>query len=547
MREPLTLHESSGRTVFIIAAFAFLIGAGVRLANFQNEPITDELYHLLAAESWAEDGSLDIADGEYIRASLFTKFVGVVHTARDGDIDSIRVACIVIGALLVAVVAWWTTLHAGIISGATAGLLLAILPSAIFLSQYIRFYGLHALVFFLLAWCVWDFHGSTGLLRRAVLLGLAIILALVGLHLQVTTIVGIAGLALWLMLVNHRAILNALPTPKHRWIVGASIVATLLVLAIAMRGTLEVLLDTYFASALWNSSDTPLYYFSLYRESFGLFWGLAPAAFLLALVARPAPALFCTCIFVVAFVIQSLGGMRSERFMFYALPFFFIVWGIAADVAGRAAVGWLREELPKFSFFTQRPSLTRSLSCAGILAIGCFALVMAPFVETSVKMTLGKRTDPPDYWDRYRTNWGQAAAFLRKVREQHEVVIASQPLHAIYYLGDVDYALNATTLADIAPPGTHAAIDPRTGRLLFDDVATLQAVTRCHRSGAIIIHGPAFGNPTRVDQNVADYFVANFEQLSIPVKTDLLVFRWQGNVVSNSCRLRNNRWVPDGD
>ena len=544
MRTTLIPDGSNPRTAFVIAALVFVFALSIRLAHFENEPITDELYHLLAAESWTEDGSFGIADGEYTRASLFTMLVGVAHGAGDGDVDTIRIVCIVIGSLLVAAVAWWTVSYAGATAGVIAGLLLGILPGAIFLAQYIRFYSLHALIFFLLAWCVWDLNRNFGASRRWLVLASAIVLALLGIHLQVTTLVGMAGLALWLMLDNHRTLSGLLLGARHRWIAASVVLVIVIATTFVLRDTIAALIETYYASALWNSSDTALYYFNLYRHDFGLFWSLAPAAFVIALLARPAPALFCASIFVVAFVVQSLGGMRSERFMFYALPFLFIIWAIAIDAAGRALIDQLRRGLSAFDFFEHREALLRRGSIAVVLTVGLFALATTPFVEPSVKMTLGKASEPPDYWDRYRTNWSQVAPYLIEIVGEDDVVIASQPLHAIYHLGDVDYALNATSLADIASSGTHAALDPRTGRVFFDDVASLESVIGCHRSGTIIIHGPAFGNPTRVNRQVADYIEAHLQPVSMPTTTNLKVFRWQGRDIDTDCRRHGERWIP---
>lgn len=532
------------RTVLVLAVAAFVLALGLRLAHFDNEPITDELYHLIAAESWVENGSFEIADGEYTRASFFTVLVGIAHRASNGNIDTIRIVCITLGALLVAAVTAWTCRYAGAGAAAISGLLLAILPAAIFLSQYIRFYSLHALVFFLVAWSVWELNRAPSPGRRWLFAGLAIALALLGLHLQITTMVGVAGLLLWLLLMNGRSFLALLPGARHRWIAGSVLIALMLLVAFAMRDTISVLIEVYTASALWNSSDTPLFYFTLYRNDFGVLWSLAPAAFLVALIARPAPALLCTCVFVVAFIVQSLGGMRSERFMFYALPFFFIAWGIAIDATGRALTRWLRDSLSDFDLIARHPMLRVSLPVIAALAIAVFALLTTPFFEASAKMTLGRKTQPPEYWDRYRTNWAEVVPFLREIRQQHDVVIASQPLHAIYYLGDVDYVLNATMLADVARPGIRAALDRRTGRVIFDDVASLQAIVRCHDSGSVIIHGPAFGNPTRVAPDVARFIAAHLDEIPVPGKTDMLVYGWQDNGGGRDCELRNGRWNP---
>ena len=80
-----------------VALFAFLL----RYIGMSHEPTWDELYHVLAARSWAENGTFAIADGEYTRAALFTRLIGIVTGWSDGSLDAIRLFCITIGTLLV--------------------------------------------------------------------------------------------------------------------------------------------------------------------------------------------------------------------------------------------------------------------------------------------------------------------------------------------------------------------------------------------------------------------------------------------------------------
>jgi hypothetical protein len=226
--------------------------------------------------------------------------------------------------------------------------------------------------------------------------------------------------------------------------------------------------------------------------------------------------------------------MRSERFMFYAMPWFFAIWGIAASALALA----LKNVLDKYFFgtgwfgaTTLRRKSVPLLSISLVAGIAVFALLTVPAVETFARMTLGKPGNPPEYWDRYKTYWRQSADFLRQETTEIDVVVASQPLQAIYYLGDVNYTLNATTLADIAAPGVHSKMDLRTGRLVFDDTETLRKIVACNSSGAIILHGPAWRNPTRVGNEVSDYIESRLESVPVPGKSDLLLFRWSAATV----------------
>ena len=49
---------------------------------------------------------------------------------------------------------------------------------------------------------------------------------------------------------------------------------------------------------------------------------------LLALAAWPRPASLAACVFAVGFALNSFGGMKGLRYLVYALPFLFALWGM---------------------------------------------------------------------------------------------------------------------------------------------------------------------------------------------------------------------------
>jgi hypothetical protein len=114
-------------------------------------PLYDEMYHMLAAESWRTSGELRILDGEYLRASLFTKMVGLNANICGPSLECARGISVAASVLLVFLVTVFagTAMHPAV--GFVAGLLAALNPAVIAASQYIRFYSLHALVFFVFA------------------------------------------------------------------------------------------------------------------------------------------------------------------------------------------------------------------------------------------------------------------------------------------------------------------------------------------------------------------------------------------------------------
>ena len=524
-------NEIGWKTIAVGASISFVLAFAVRMANFQHPPITDELYHLLAAASWAADGSLAIAEGEYLRASAFTKLIGVIHAMSDGNLDAIRLFGILIGSLLVAAVFAWSRRFVGSVDAVIAATMLALMPGAVFLSQHIRFYSLHSLTFFAVAVGVYSLVlGRVSGVARILIIACLLFLILLGVHLQVTTLIGISGIVLWVFVVKYAAIFDWFRVGRLRLPIFGIAIAGVLAILVLNGSAVSDLLRLYQSSAMWNSGDGPTFYHDFYRNQLGAFWSLAPAAFVIAVLVRPLPAIFCACIFVVAFIVQSFGGMRGERFLFYAMPFFFIIWGIAISAVGRILIRFITDAVEKSGPTFLRAPSARALPTAIVIAIFGFLMISTPAVVMTAKMVTGRPvslTKSPVYWDRYRTDWQGASSFLRDLGAKSQVTIVSQALHSQYYLGGFDYALSATALADVISFGVTDGVDPRTGRPVIDSPDALTSILDCNKSGMVVIHEPAWRNPSRVNSAAADFIESNMKLVEVPDDWGLLVFSWQ--------------------
>ena len=181
-------------------ALLALIALVPRLVHLDHPPQFDELYHVLAARSWAADGTLTLGDGVYERTALFTKLIGLSFRFFDDTLLVARIPSVVAGTAWVILVASWTSSRAGRAAGWVAGLLLGGDPGAIYASQFARFYALHGLFFFAGASGMfnlidqWDARSTAWKAWVAALTAAALLAAL---YLQVTTLIGFLALGAW--------------------------------------------------------------------------------------------------------------------------------------------------------------------------------------------------------------------------------------------------------------------------------------------------------------------------------------------------------------
>ena len=330
---PPTSHARRNAAALLVLGVAAL---GVRAVHLGHTPHYDEFYHILAARAWIERGTLCIhhCRAPYTRALLFTALVAGMFKIAGVSIVAARIPSVIAGACWVVAVAWWTGRAAGRIAGWTAGLLLLIDPGAIYLSQLARFYALHALVFWLgAAWVFLALEPGRERRTRAGYLAAAAAAFLVALHLQITTIIGLAALGVWVVVeLAGGALERVRARQSWRWGAAAAAVAlTAGVLWFALSGHLAHLWYQYQWTNLWtneNSSD-PRFFFLFFRRQYDWLWDLLPIAAAVSLYRAPRAALFLVTVFGIGFVLHSFAGFKAFRVAYYLVPFMLAIWGIA--------------------------------------------------------------------------------------------------------------------------------------------------------------------------------------------------------------------------
>lgn len=508
-----------------------LVALSVRLLYLDHEPIHDELQHLLAGQSWARDGTFAVADGSYTRGALYTALVGIVYGAFDQSVTAVRMMSVILGALWVVAVFLWCRLRVGRGVAWIAALLFCFAPGALFLSQFIRFYALHGLLFWLGAIAVFEVvEYPKSALKTVTLLIAAAAALLVSLHLQPITLIGAVGLGLYAALRFAPTILGRASTDHvlRRWLWAGLLGAIIVAAGAVATGVAQKLLEMYRWAPLWNSSSGPLRYHWMFVAQYPLLWGAIPAACVLVFAKPSRPGMFCAAVFCSALLIHSFAGMKAERFVYYVVPFFFVLSAILLVELG----AFLRPRIDTLlSRLSSPDGGLHSAGSVGLLAlVGLFLLVSNPAIRTTADILRG-RDAPEHHWSRYSTSWGGAKQLLEPIVADASIVVTTQGLHLLYHFDRLDIELSASRLSDLYvgrwDDSKEFMRDPRTGQPVISSSASFSRLRSCFASGAVVIHENAWENRIYVSPAVAETITATTSEVAAARPFGLRVFRWE--------------------
>jgi len=535
--EPVTDQRFPWVSFAMVLSVALLF----RLLQLNHAPHFDEFYHLLAANSLLGDGDMCIAEClyPYDRGAGFTYLVAGAVGLFGSSLVVARLVSVLAGVLLIAGVFWWSWRAAGTTAAWAAALLLGLSPEAIYVSQFIRFYAWHALLIWIggagLFFAVHPTSRPRSILRwRLGLAGLGVLALLGALSLQITTGIAIVGIAAWLLLDPIASWL--VREVRHRpWRVAASAVGVFVVAATAVL----IAFRTDLAADLWSryravnmfevaQAWNTLYYHQLLLETYPTLYSLLPVAFVIALWKRPAAAKYCAGVFGVALVLQSGGGFKGARFLFYAMPFFFAIWGIALATVLPPLVAGARQAMASWLDCGER---SRLAATGGALLLGLVAVSLVgtnSAYVTTIRMATLSDSEFPSHQERYRgrPEWRPAVETIKAISDTADVVVTSASVKALYYLGRSDAELDASHLFTRSGFMPDYSLDWRVGRPVIRSAESMARLLSCHSNGLIVIENHAWARDWGVLPENAEYIAENTEELPLPDGSDLRLFRW---------------------
>jgi len=547
-----------------LAAFA------VRLANLDHTPYVDELNHLMAAASLLSEGApLIVGDYEYTRARLMTWLVAGSYLLFGEGLVPARIPALLAGTALVVAAFLWVRQAAGAWEGWTAGVLLMFAPQAIYHSQLARFYSFQALFMLGVAWVVWVLVREAGwvtaegggggrlgpappsLRRIMTLVGVGVLCVAGALHMQLSSIVGVGAAGTWLLAVVGVAGLRGSGSRKggdrdpgareagaresrsgrrsKPLLAAAGVVAAggLVLLWFQMSGQLSAALAAFGRAGIWaeGQAGNVRYYHNSLLHHYPLLWAPFPAIALVALVRRPALSSLWLAVFGLILGVQSLAAWKADRYIFYALPFFFMVTGLVVGplirrlweevtalgvLVARRLTGWngvLEGARPGDE--PGAPRWARVAAGAVLVPVLLFAGWGNPASSYTGRMVFGSdATWPFEIKYRGEPDWAGVAEDLRDRIAEVEIVISSTELKALYFLGRNDLILSVNYLGreasgELREPFT---MNWKSDTPMIARPETLEAVIECRRSGLILIEdnhwGQGWSNPPELTETI---------------------------------------------
>lgn len=479
-------------------------------------PNSDEIYHLLAARSVMESQTFQIGEGSYDRASLYTRYVALGYSLFGYSLSSAMLATAITFAVLIGSVFFALSGVIGVGTALLCAVLLMLAPHSLEFSTTVRFYMPHAVFFWLGAWL---FYRAIVVQSKAIVYAPLAALALsIAFLLQPTTVIGVISLLTWgVIVLTVEAIKRGV---SLRVLFGLAALGLLAAAIGYFILPLEELWNRYRGAVPWNEGSRIQYYYWVMTEHYNPFWALFPLFAYLAWWRDPRLGGLGVVVFSVCFVLHSFAGMKEDRYLYYAFPFFFVVMAMGLQ----KLYALLVESAPiiheRLRFLS--PNLSSIFAIA--LAVGSLTfLVVANLgyvnsVKSIVSGTI-KREQPR--WDLLAKEHGDELA-------ASSVLMTNSSNHAIYVFERVPIAIGYNRLFTGSEGMNEFSRDYRTGAILISQAASIERVTDCFPSGYLIAENRQWlQNPNSgVNDDMVPVIEARMERVTVPKDWQLRLYKW---------------------
>jgi hypothetical protein len=485
----------------------------------------DELLHVLAARGLLETGRPIIADGIYPRGLLFTNAVAWSFALVGESLVAARLPALLAGGLLAFLTAVLAGRRAGLLAGTFAALLLVAVPDTVEAAVFARFYTLHALILGLVYAGLFEAMWPARSARSRIVIAVATLCLLpLAWHLQETTLIaaGAGAMGVIALIVLDRWSVVSTTAARYPFATLAAVLAGAVgAFAAVWYSGLWAQLTS---SPLWaaDRAGRPWYYLGAFGRSMPLLWPLLPLAAVVAL-AEPTQrrlAVYCVAVVASALIVHSAAGAKALRYVYYLMPLVCVLWALPLSaLALRATAG--------------TTTGGRQVTGAGGLAPGAtlvlLAIAFALSQEGSRLLNLIADRLPPERALSYgrEADWAAVARDLQPRAQRANHIVTSNAMKALYYLGDYDYELNASIVAETETLAEFGR-DARTGRHAIGTADSVADVLARPGTSLVVLEEEKIGKSTGVSSEALATIERRCEAITLPKDPGLRVWSCVG-------------------
>ncbi len=126
------------------------------------------------------------------------------------------------------------------------------------------------------------------------------------------------------------------------------------------------------------------------------------------------------------------------------------------------------------------------------------------------------------------TDWRAARNALAWWTENADIMITTEELGAIYFLGRSDVRYSPSKLGEIASRGQdfEFGIDWRTGRPVISKAESVKRLIDCFPSGFVVGPVKDWGNPILISDEIQDILKRYAEPIDVPKRSYLYAWGW---------------------
>lgn len=515
---------------WVAPAIVFLLGLLLFSINLDRPPHPDELHNALAAQSLLETGRPILAEGEYWRGILYTYLVAFSYEVFGEGLASSRIPSVLLVALIAPILFLWVRREAGSLAAWLTAVLFISSPFTVEIAQFCRFYSTQVFFFILGSICVYYTVGAAlPLLQRLILGAIAIVLLYLARDQQVTSLVGVLGIAVW---ASGLILLRAFYSRNTNQAVRRTLIASLLGVAVAfimvaiLTDRIEWMWAKYQEVQVFNlkHKDDFWYYHLRFVLFYPTLWTLVGVLAVFAILRNARLAWFAICVFGISFVLMSLAGTKNTRYLSFAPPFLTILWGTGLAGALQLLRQHANDTRTRLVETIALPKQVGSrVVTAGVLLIASMVLLTNPFWLRTATM-IGNITLPVDTPN---TDWPAAREALAPWTTDADIVITTEELGAIYFLGRSDVRFSLSKFNELlGDEKKEFGIDFRTGRPVISKPESMEKLIECFSQGLVVGPIEHWGDPILISEEIQAIITRHAKPIEVPKESYLYAWGW---------------------